>query len=417
VNRLAFLTFLFVVAVSVAYLAAGPTASSVPASPSGKTANGITSFTEDHPDWRLFDEQAVDPSRIRFDHAYHLNPKNVSRNDLEDLVKGLRVEGVPDSQIPIVQAKGGKEWVMDCAACHVPDEAGQSMQPIRFEQHCEFCHQIGSIEGVPIPHGKLAGAMIERVGFNKAVGGPKDTAPPKPGDQASKPPEPKPTARSPRGPRKPASATSAHPGSDGLDLEKTITVGSLVSEIDSQLGKYWKATEGTCFKCHHLPNDKPAVASPSGADSTSPATDEKKPIDPWKNLREIRAKLASIQEPGIPDRWLKRAVFDHAAHRFVSCAGCHARASLIDAAPGSYPDELVKDSPAYLLSWTGNTRDIMIPSIDTCRSCHRPQATRNDCLTCHIYHGKHDDPNRMTPSNRPHTVQRFANPPSDPDPP
>jgi hypothetical protein len=80
------------------------------------------------------------------------------------------------------------------------------------------------------------------------------------------------------------------------------------------------------------------------------------------------AENVEIEEPAIPDRWLRRAEFQHEPHRFFVCAGCHAAAAR-----------------------SQETSDILIPAMETCLSCHRgerPGSARSTCVTCHVYHGE-----------------------------
>jgi hypothetical protein len=69
---------------------------------------------------------------------------------------------------------------------------------------------------------------------------------------------------------------------------------------------------------------------------------------------------------GIPARWFGHAVFSHKSHRLLACTECHG------GAPASE-----------------TSRDVLLPGIETCRSCHSPQArspARSDCVECHTYH-------------------------------
>ncbi|MDZ7712363.1 MAG: cytochrome c3 family protein [Rhodovibrio sp.] len=55
-----------------------------------------------------------------------------------------------------VQGPEGKE-TLACADCHRPGAAGMTMQPVRFEQDCQRCHQLDFEPEAPdrqLPHGK-----------------------------------------------------------------------------------------------------------------------------------------------------------------------------------------------------------------------------------------------------------------------
>ena len=93
-------------------------------------------------------------------------------------------------------------------------------------------------------------------------------------------------------------------------------------------------------------------------------------------------------EPGIPDQWLTRSLFSHDAHAFLSCLECHGAASP-RAQEDASADRDSDDPEALAPGWTGRTKDIMLPGIETCRSCHSPQGgARHDCALCHVYHGR-----------------------------
>jgi hypothetical protein len=83
----------------------------------------------------------------------------------------------------------------------------------------------------------------------------------------------------------------------------------------------------------------------------------------------------------VPPRWLKESVFRHDSHRLLSCVACHAQAL-----------------------HSNTTRDVLLPSIVSCRECHRPQGgARADCAECHRYHDRSkergfDGPHETIPS-------------------
>jgi hypothetical protein len=72
-----------------------------------------------------------------------------------------------------------------------------------------------------------------------------------------------------------------------------------------------------------------------------------------------------VTNPRIPSRWMQHAQFRHDSHRMLSCASCHAASS------------------------STRTEDVLLPSIETCRSCHQPdRGARSDCTACHTYHDR-----------------------------
>src|SRR5262249_52353867 len=69
--------------------------------------------------------------------------------------------------------------------------------------------------------------------------------------------------------------------------------------------------------------------------------------------------------------------FSHASHRAVACWECHPRA-----------DPRATDTSTQ-------SKDVLVPGIDTCLKCHSPRqgsgadatgGARTDCVECHQYH-------------------------------
>jgi predicted CXXCH cytochrome family protein len=81
-----------------------------------------------------------------------------------------------------------------------------------------------------------------------------------------------------------------------------------------------------------------------------------------------RNGLPAFAPTGIPTRGLDRAFFSHHAHRGVDCTTCHA----------------VEGSTA--------PRDVKIPPLSVCATCHREERPRRmtevqaTCVGCHTYH-------------------------------
>jgi len=75
--------------------------------------------------------------------------------------------------------------------------------------------------------------------------------------------------------------------------------------------------------------------------------------------------LPEIPKAAIRARWLDHASFDHEAHQMVACSSCHTK------------------TPT-----SKETSDVLIPGIQTCRSCHHSGANAAEarCFECHTYH-------------------------------
>jgi hypothetical protein len=96
----------------------------------GLTAT-ITSFENDHPEFRLLADKLRDADTLKFNHRRHL----VMTND-----------------IPLVNGKQ-----LDCTSCHQPGPRGAFFQRVTFDQHCRACHSLQFDEHNPeltLPHGR-----------------------------------------------------------------------------------------------------------------------------------------------------------------------------------------------------------------------------------------------------------------------
>jgi hypothetical protein len=85
-------------------------------------------------------------------------------------------------------------------------------------------------------------------------------------------------------------------------------------------------------------------------------------------LKPTDSGLPEVAKSNLTVRWLAHAEFDHHAHRMMSCTTCHTRT----------PD-------------SRETSDVLLPGIQTCQQCHRPQgpateAAEGRCFECHQYH-------------------------------
>ncbi|NBW41687.1 FHA domain-containing protein [bacterium] len=74
-----------------------------------------------------------------------------------------------------------------------------------------------------------------------------------------------------------------------------------------------------------------------------------------------------VQKPNIPDVWMPKAHFAHAAHQEIKCESCH---------------EGVRASES--------TRDVLLPGVESCKVCHSDVGVRgkvpSECVLCHSFH-------------------------------
>ncbi len=83
-------------------------------------------------------------------------------------------------------------------------------------------------------------------------------------------------------------------------------------------------------------------------------------------IRPSANSLPEIAKANFTEHWFAHAVFDHTAHRMMSCTSCHTRA------PESH-----------------EATDVLLPGVQTCQTCHREpskEAAEGRCFECHQYH-------------------------------
>jgi predicted CXXCH cytochrome family protein len=83
----------------------------------------------------------------------------------------------------------------------------------------------------------------------------------------------------------------------------------------------------------------------------------------------------------LQDSFFPKAKFSHAAHEGATCTSCHAA--------------LTSES----------SEDVLLPSIETCRSCHAGEHTEirtpSTCVSCHDFHSETVDRPLMIRSSVP----------------
>jgi len=100
--------------------------------------------------------------------------------------------------------------------------------------------------------------------------------------------------------------------------------------------------KGKCLFCHIL-------GSPDGASQSA----QFKGANSNTQVSESRTLFPTVEKTAIPERWLPFSTFDHKAHSILTCVACH------EAAPHSK-----------------ETKDVLLPSIGSCRNCHLSRAER-----------------------------------------
>lgn len=332
-------------------------------------AAGVGAFSPGaHPPFRAQSENWKDPGSVKFNHALHLKPGMGQNYTLK------QVSSAGQDKYK-AYAGGEKELVsLDCAACHHLDspsdgvsparQAGGVFLPISFERDCKACHELAFTRDagggkVEVPH-KIQPAEVKS--FVEAVYAREFLAEKGVG---------KPDARpfQPPLPGKPVAGGLAPPDAAAFEKAYGGKVNSALTRLMSKAG---------CAECHHLEGNR--VDEHAAGFGPLPLSQVVRSRIQTGFFREGSSKAAAQwlgdQRSPIPLVWQPKARFNHAAHRAWDCVTCHSgAASSISSA------------------------DILLPSVETCHSCHGPSGgksaaqgpgiaggARHDCVECHGYH-------------------------------
>jgi predicted CXXCH cytochrome family protein len=217
--------------------------------------------------------EMVERSRLKFNHAVHLDPAGVRDPD------GKRdPAGVRDAQ--------GRRTVLDCASCHQPAEGGRLMAPVSMEQHCQRCHSLAfepSVTTRQVVHGQDAEiATMLREFYARLVLG--DVPP------DVHPPEDLPRMR---------------PGAV-LTPEDRSRALAIADHKAKQVLRELFDTRQVCSTCHEV--------SPKAGEAG------------W-----------AVAPVHLSSSWMPQAQFSHASHASENCARCHDVARSKDAKDVAMP--------------------------------------------------------------------------------
>lgn len=341
----------------------------------GKTAADyadILAFPAKHDEFKLMRQgakAATDPGTLKFNHALHLSPGLNEAKDGKAVFTWSRLSSDDRDRYGFTGGKLEDGVTLNCASCHRlengdrparAEKAGVSaletqplsgtgayMKPITYKTDCAACHKLdvavavgGSttnpvVATIAVPH-RLQPSELHEMLRNASIG--------------------------------------LTLGKEDAVLDATLTGGrpfpgrgpqaaSARDQVDRRVKEAERILfgrgKGTCTECHQY-------KTPGGI---------REELDP-------SAKLAAVQiEPTyVPAIWYDHALFDHSAHRAVSCRSCH---------EGAYPDSGEKASRS--------SADVLLPGKAACAQCHAPEGrdSRGDliggaghtCVECHRYHG------------------------------
>ncbi|MFN2475035.1 MAG: hypothetical protein ABR526_01670 [Chthoniobacterales bacterium] len=235
-------------------------------------------------------------------------------------------------------APGGAK--LDCNYCHKPEPNGRYMQRFTFEANCHACHSLQFDVKNPdfeLPHGD---AQLVRTFLR--------TLPAQYGELARR-------KRGISNETRVGEFTAQQIGAlltqfaSGEELERTVFFTKDPYKASQQSDAATRAKYTGCAYCHEV---KQAVG--------------------------VSYPLPEVTAPVIMDRWMPHAHFNHAKHQSVSCPECHSGATA-----------------SHL------TSDVLMPTRESCTSCHNPKGTAaaaSECMTCHTYHAPDPQAAAMTAS-------------------
>src|SRR5262245_1536359 len=321
----------------------------------------------------------VDTAEVCLDHQKHLKPALV-RPDAPWYRPGMK--GVVDTP---------KGLQLGCTFCHQADGQQAYMTPISYAKHCAMCHPLEfdrrKFKGAVVPHDKpgIVHAFL-RTRYAEAPEGeqppPAAAAQKKADEEESQPRRRLGSRDEPAEEEQPRARLGGRAPSEPQEKPKAKSVQDVEASLffkdkDKQL-------TNPCLLCHTLM----APGNPQAAVRCS-ETNRQEPRVVDQAVNTVRAalkgergdNLPEVTATGIPSRWLPHSRFDHGAHRPLACTECHPAAKSTE------------------------TKDVLLPSIASCRECHRGVAgARSGCVECHLYH----DPIRTRDLNGPLTIRQFV---------
>ncbi len=291
-----------------------------------------------HPEFAVTVKDGSRTARVRLDEKARLkDTAQVKLNHQKHMKIGL--PGVDD--LAKLGAPGLRETPkglqLSCTFCHRPDDQQAYMAPISYAKHCAACHPLGfDAEKFPdtvAPHDKpeIVHAFL-RTKYLEASEGDKG------GSKAAKAPAVEKKDEEEAQPRRrlgrrdePAEEEPRARGRLGRREEPEAKATGPGAFKEAETFLFANRQGQGCKLCH-----------------TMTAGDA----------------LPGVAPTCIPERWLPHSRFNHGAHRPLGCTECHKAMESTE------------------------TTDVLMPSIATCRECHRDRGARAGCVECHAYHDK-----------------------------
>ncbi|MBI3781535.1 MAG: hypothetical protein HY278_10865 [candidate division NC10 bacterium] len=313
--------------------------------PATPFARSIHTFSSGHPEFAVLVRENNQTSRIRLDDKARLKDSaQVKLNHQKHLKPGLK-------GLDILKARRGMKGLIEgpqglqltCSYCHQPDGWRAYMAPIVYTKHCDLaCHPLDFDASLPeaiAPHDRPA---IVHAFLREVFTGTLEEC------QALKNKENQAGGRAVEDLKKrcqdleliKVEEEEERPRGRAARREEPAEPSSpeqwVAAQMQSAEAVLFKQKEQKCQLCHML--------------------------------TFVPEKLPEVAPTAIPIRWLPHSRFDHGAHRMLACTECHKAAE------------------------SKETTDVLLPSITTCRNCHRDTGSaRSGCVECHLYHDKAKD--------------------------
>jgi hypothetical protein len=271
----------------------------IPPAPEHAEPKVIRSFADpdpafSHPAFLYERVDSKDAAQIKFNHARHLGAL--------DPKTGLRVQA---KGINLLDGKA-----LECSSCHTPEPDGVGMQRIEYAKHCQACHSLNidpKLPGLNVPHRDPEKVRIFISGMRQAWK-----------DYAMVHYQLDPQLMEQFWQKREAEFLQDWPMS--TDMQKTLEDWQN-RVFFTGIPPMEQAPNGqrlpACIKCHTMEKGVP---------------------------------VPKVIDTVIPEQWLTRGPFKHAAHLHLNCLECHGAA------------EKSRD-----------TADISLPSQQMCAECHRPR--------------------------------------------
>ena len=295
----------------------------------------VSDFTEKHPDFRIqIGSDATTATRLRqsSDPAVPISePTNLKfPHDVHTASNGINS---PQGTV-----------ILSCTNCHVATADNKHFEPVTMKEHCQSCHALSFEPAMPdrqVPHGSVDDALTTLREFYSYASLNGITS----ARLAANTADPKETTVLSRPGHKPAVSVMHSADEDKAENQSFLqSSGDAHSRASASATRLFEKT--ACVVCHSVES----LPGPGKANT------------PGQDLPQWHISPPTAQHP-----WMPNARFNHAKHKTSECSLCHNAQQ------------------------SNHASDVLMPKIDTCRSCHvgsQPdtQKINSDCGLCHRFH-------------------------------